>query len=367
MPDLFRSPRRLQLFAIGAAAIAISALFIGMIWNYLTALLLAAIFSAMSAPIYQWAFRLTGERSAIAVAITLILLAVCVLLPTLMVTYLVAVQASELTDRVSELIRLANDGQLEFTVPDWVPFREMLVQVWPTLFSKLSEITGSLASMFASMASQLTRSTAQFFVGLFIMIYAMVFFLPERSTILAQLMVYSGLSAENQQRIVERILSISRATIKGTFIIGICQGSLGGLGFYFTGISGAAFWGAVMAVASIIPGIGPSLIMIPGIIYLFAIGETTSAIGLAIWAALVVSSIDNVLRPYLVGKDTKMPDLLILLSTLGGLAMFGAVGLILGPVIAGVFLTIWEILGEELGGDAESQLSVEPSSDNNGQ
>ena len=123
-----------------------------------------------------------------------------------------------------------------------------------------------------------------------------------------------------------------------------------------------------MAVASIIPGIGPALVWVPGVIYLFVGGETLGAIGLALWCGLVVSTIDNVLRPALVGRDTEMSDLLILISTLGGLAMFGAVGLIVGPVVAGLFVTMWEISRETFGDvmagepadDAKAAVEQEP-------
>jgi predicted PurR-regulated permease PerM len=155
-------------------------------------------------------------------------------------------------------------------------------------------------------------------------------------------------------------MSISRATIKGTLVIGIVQGALGCIGFAVAGIEGAAFWGAVMAILSIIPGIGPALVWVPGVIYLFANGETTSAVGLTLWCALVVSTIDNVLRPTLVGRDTQMPDLMILVSTLGGLALFGAVGLIIGPVVAGLFITIWEIFRETFGGIVNSESEEDP-------
>ena len=108
---------------------------------------------------------------------------------------------------------------------------------------------------------------------------------------------------------------------------------------------GAAFWATVMAVLSIIPAIGTALVWIPAVIYLLMTGQVVAGIGLGLWCAAVVGSVDNVLRPRLVGGDTEMPDLLILLSTLGGLSMFGAVGLIIGPVIAGLFVTVWQIYG----------------------
>jgi len=132
-------------------------------------------------------------------------------------------------------------------------------------------------------------------------------------------------------------------------VIGIVQGALGGIAFAVVGIQGAAFWAVVMAVASVIPGVGTALVWVPAVIYLFATGKTVSAIGMALWFILLVGTIDNVLRPILVGRDTEMPDLLVLISTLGGLAMFGAVGLIIGPVIAGLFVTMWEVFQETFG------------------
>ena len=139
--------------------------------------------------------------------------------------------------------------------------------------------------------------------------------------------------------------SVTRATIKGTLVIGIIQGALAGIGFWAAGIDGAAFWGTIMAILSIVPGVGAALIWIPGVIYLFLIGQTLPAMLLAAWCAAVVGTVDNILRPMLVGKDAKMPDLLILVGTLGGLFLFGPIGFIVGPIVCGLFLTVWEIYG----------------------
>ncbi|MGD2154684.1 MAG: AI-2E family transporter, partial [Gemmatimonadales bacterium] len=153
------------------------------------------------------------------------------------------------------------------------------------------------------------------------------------------------LAPEDENRMVERFTSVARATIKGTLVIGIVQGGLAGLAFAVAGIEGAVFWGTIMVVLSIIPGIGTALVWVPAVIYLFAVGRVGTAIVLFIWCAAVVGTVDNVLRPWLVGKDTKMPDLLILLSTLGGLLLFGAVGIVVGPIVAALFVTVWDIYG----------------------
>jgi len=174
----------------------------------------------------------------------------------------------------------------------------------------------------------------------------MFFFLLDGRRILEKILYYVPLASKEEDRMVGKFLSVSRATLKGTLVIGIVQGALGGLSFWVAGINGAVFWATIMAVLSIIPGIGTGLIWVPAVIYLFAEGHAGTAIGLTIWNAAVVGSVDNVLRPWLVGKDTQMPDLLILLGTMGGIVLFGAAGIVIGPLIAALFVTVWEIYGE---------------------
>jgi predicted PurR-regulated permease PerM len=146
---------------------------------------------------------------------------------------------------------------------------------------------------------------------------------------------------------------VTRATLKGTLLIGVIQGGLGGLGFFLVGIPGVAFWATIMAVLSIIPAVGAAIVWIPAVLYLLAVGQVGRCVVLLLWCVIIVSNADNVLRPKLVGKDAKMPDLMILVGTLGGLGMFGATGVILGPVLAALFLTIWDLYGEAFSDDLE--------------
>ena len=139
--------------------------------------------------------------------------------------------------------------------------------------------------------------------------------------------------------------SITRATVKGTLVIGVIQGALAGVAFWAAGIEGAALWGTIMTILSIIPGIGAALVWVPAVIILFITGQSLTAILLAVWCAAVVGTVDNFLRPVLVGRDAKMPDLLILIGTLGGLFLFGLIGFIVGPIVCGLFLTVWDIYG----------------------
>jgi predicted PurR-regulated permease PerM len=175
------------------------------------------------------------------------------------------------------------------------------------------------------------------------MLYAMFYFLTSGPLLISTIMGYFPISRSDKSKMMEVGLSVSRATIKGTLVIGLIQGTLGGLGFAVAGINNFVFWAAVMAVMSIVPGIGAMLIWIPAVIFLMMTDQMVAGVGLLLWCALVVGSVDNFLRPILVGRDTEMPDLLILLSTLGGLVFFGASGLVLGPMLAALLITVLAI------------------------
>jgi predicted PurR-regulated permease PerM len=359
------SSAQVRLWLVGLVTLAIGAVFVSMIADFLIALFLAGIFSAMASPLYRRVYRAIGERKGLAVGLTLLILISCVLLPMIAVVLIGAQQAATLTEDISKWVSTVDIDKITARLPDWLPFHVDLAELSASVVSKIGQIAGKAADLFVSFASAATRGTAAFFLNLFVMVYAMVFFLPLPTNAFAQLLSRSGLPADVQTKISERVISISRATIKGTFVIGVVQGVLGGIGFWAAGLSGAAFWGCVMAVLSAIPGIGPSLVLIPGIIVLAVEGQTLQAVGLALWTVLAVTSVDNFLRPLLVGRDTKMSDLLVLISTFGGLAMFGAVGLITGPVIAGLFVTIWSVLEEKLAdaGVKPEEQALRPGSD----
>lgn len=345
MQPLAANPAWMRMLAIGLVTLIISALFIGMVWDFLVALFLAAVFSAMASPLHRRVLSLTRRRRGIAAAATLLLLIVGVLLPGLVLLNVIVVQANELAADVMPWIKqqLSDPSTFKGELPEWVPYREQIAALGPQLSAKVGELAATVAGFLVDAAADATRGTARFLLSLFIMLYAMFFFLQEQTTILDRLMRYTALPAEAQQRLVERAVSVSRATIKGTLVVGLVQGMLGGIGFAVAGISGAVFWATVMAVASVLPAVGPALVWVPAVVYLLITGQTGAGIGLALWGGLVVGTIDNVLRPRLVGGDTQMPDILILVSTLGGLAMFGAIGLIIGPVIGGLFVTMWDI------------------------
>ncbi|WP_299643054.1 AI-2E family transporter [uncultured Ruegeria sp.] len=342
---------RLALVPLVAVTVLISVAFIEISRPFLSALALAAICAILVQPFYRATLSKVGHRSGLASTITVVAGIILVVAPLIGISYLAATQAAGLISEAGELLdSLSNNvdsirgGTFEY--PQWVPFREDLAGAGPQIIEKTNELLGSIASFLASSLSGLTNGTANFFLGLFTFIYALFFFLPLETSAFRPILKNSGLSADLQDKLHDRIVSVSRATIKGTLLIGVIQGALGGVGFWAAGIEGAAFWSVVMAIAAAIPGIGATGIVVGGAIYLLLEGSVAAGIGLAAWAFLVVGTIDNVLRPTLVGREAQMSDLMIFVSTLGGLAVFGASGLIFGPVIAGVFVTTWQAVSE---------------------
>ncbi len=337
--------------AIVLVTLAVAALFVGMVRGFLIALFLAAVFSAMAYPLYRRIAQAVGNRPAVAAGLTLLLLISAALLPGIALLILISEQAQDIAKQAipwaQQYIQDANVAP-GLQIPEGIPFGDQIEAWLPDIAAKLGELSSKLGEFVVQTASAATSGAAQFFLNLFVMLYAMFFFLSDGPALVDTLRRYAMTLAGVQERVFQRAVVVARATIKGTLVIGIVQGALGGIGLAMFGVGGAAFWGAVMAVASMLPVVGTSLVWIPAVLYLLATGETTSAIGLALWSAIIVSNVDNVLRPILVGGDTEMPDLLVLIATFGGLSMFGGTGLILGPVVAAVFMTLLEITYETL-------------------
>jgi predicted PurR-regulated permease PerM len=213
------------------------------------------------------------------------------------------------------------------------------------VLTKAGELVGGTSAFLFAALSATTRATAVFIFHFFVLLYTMYFFLTGGPGLLRAVLAYLPLTEADKQRMVEKFVSVTRATLKGTILIGVAQGGLGGLAFWVLGLDGAIFWGTAMTVLSIIPGIGSALVWVPASIVLVVTGSVWQGIALALFGALVIGTVDNLLRPRLVGQDTKMHELLIFFSTLGGLMLFGAMGFIVGPILAALFVTVWEMFG----------------------
>lgn len=324
----------------------ISVVFIKMIQQFLLAVLLAAIFSGMVQSLYKWLSVHFRGRTGLASGITLVIVFLVIMVPLAALGSIVAAQALQVSEAVRPWLeeRLVQRSEFDDYL-DQLPFIDYLRPYEAQLTEKMGELAGNLGTFLFDSLAAATTGTATFLFQFFIMFYAMFFFLINGRQSLNKILYYMPLSNEDESQMLERFVSVTRATVKGTLVIGAIQGVLAGGAFAVAGIPSSVFWGTIMAVLSIVPALGAALVWIPGVIYLLVIGNIVEGIALAIWCAAVVSSVDNFLRPRLVGKDTKMSDLMVLVGTLGGIAMFGIVGVIIGPIIAALFVTIWEIYG----------------------
>jgi predicted PurR-regulated permease PerM len=269
---------------------------------------------------------------------------VLIVVPLVTLFGVVVNQAVRVTSNVGPVVqRFANeptylDEQLQRIpgIDRLEPYRELIL-------TRAGDVVGAVGGFLVASLSETTRGTVAFVFHFFILLYTMFFMLMDGPLMLRTVLNYMPLHDDEKSRMTDRFMSVTRATIKGTIVIGIIQGSLSGLAFWIIGIPASLFWTVLMIVLSILPVVGGALVWVPAAIILLATGRVWETVFLVLFCGLVAGSVDNVLRPRLVGRDTKMHDLMILFSTLGGIIAFGPVGFIVGPVLAGLFITSWEI------------------------
>jgi predicted PurR-regulated permease PerM len=326
--------------------IGISLVFFTMIKGFLMAVLLAGIAASLSQPLFQRLTRLArGNQTAGSIGTILVIVAL-IIIPLGSLLGVVTAEAIKVSNSVTPWVQYKASHPDDISL--WLQqqkFYELIRPYEDDILVKAGQMVGFLSKFLINSLSNATAGTLQFFFMLFVMLYSMFFFLIDGSALLNRILYYLPLKDEDERRLIDKFRSVTQATLKGTAVIGALQGGLAGLAFAVVGVPSSIFWGTIMVVLSIVPGIGTALIWVPAAIILVAGGSLGKGIGLALFCGLIVGSIDNFLRPKLVGKDTKMPDLLILLGTMGGIVMFGILGFIIGPIVAALFVTIWEIYG----------------------
>jgi predicted PurR-regulated permease PerM len=362
-PDTTPGALRFRQAFLLLLALGISVLFLMVIRRFLLTVLLAAVFAGLAHPVYRWLLvRLGRQRAAatnsvyqwllarlgrhMAAATTLVLLLAGVGLPAAGFLTLVAAEAVEVRKRAEEWFQDERRTAEFQSLAERIPFVQRLLPEGDQILEQIQEAAEKTGPFLLGVLAAATRGTLNFFLQLFVFFYALFYFLADGHIILRRILHYIPLDPRQKEQLLERFISVTRATLKGSLLIGLIQGGLAGLAFWVAGVPGPAFWGAIMVVLSVLPAVGAALIWIPAVIYLILAGDVMAAIGLMAWCAVVVGTVDNFLRPRLIGRDARMSDLLILLSTLGGIVLFGAVGFIVGPIIAALFVTVWHIYGE---------------------
>ena len=329
--------------------ILVSAAFLGLLSGFFQPIFWAAIVGIIFLPVQQFFERRLGGRATIAAILAVILIFVTVLLPAMLI-------ASAVVNEAAVIYGMIQRGEidpgillrwLEELSPQLIERAESIGIDVDKLPEKISAAAIKGTQFIGQLALTAGQNVARFLVLFFLMLYLLFFVLRDGEQMLEAIIRALPLGDERERALFAKFAEVSRATIKGTLVIGLMQGFLGGVMFSILGITGAVFWGVVMVILSILPIVGASIVWIPVAIFLLINGAWMKALVLVVFGAVVIGLLDNILRPLLVGRDTKMPDYIILLSTLGGLSVFGISGFVIGPVIASLFLSVWVMFQEE--------------------
>ena len=290
------------------------------------------------------------KKRTLVAGMTLLIILVLVILPVGLISGLLVKEAAIVYQRVQS-------GDLSFgryfqqvydALPPWIisllqrSGLDNLGLVQERLASSLTK--GS--QFIATQALSIGQNAFDFFVSFFIMLYLLFFFLRDGAALSKMISDALPLEAEIKHDLFSKCTTVIRATVKGNIVMAILQGALGGLIFWFLGIHAPVLWGTLMAFLSLLPAVGAAVVWVPVAIYFFATGAVWQGVVLTTFGVLVIGMVDNVLRPILVGKDTKMPDYVVLMSTIGGMATFGLNGFVIGPLIAVMFMATWEIFSK---------------------
>ena len=315
------------------------------------AVVLAIVFSPVDERIRT---RLPG-REALAATLTTLLITLTVLVPLVLITLAVVDQAQGLVSRITS-------GELDPNVvtnyvEEQLPRVREFAEGYGVEFGQIRErVNGAIATggqRLVNFGLTIGQNFLAIAVDFFLMLYLLWFFLKDGREIVQAAVDSVPLGDRDEWELIKRFATVSRATLKGTMIVAMVQGTLGGLLFYFIGIDGALFWGVIMTLLSLLPVGGSGIVWVPAAIIMAVQGNWTDAIIIVAFGILAIGLVDNLLRPLLVGRDTKMPDYLVLIATLGGIASFGLAGFVLGPVIAALFLTVWQMMRRRYGRKAK--------------
>jgi predicted PurR-regulated permease PerM len=298
-------------------------------------------------PFYrQLLVAMRGRRNIAALA--------TVLLSLVMVIFPLTVIAAALVQEGTAVYQAIRSGRLDFgayfeqilnALPPWIANLLDRLEIGNLfeLQERLSSAAAQGSQLIATRALTIGQNTFEFLISFGIMLYLLFFLLRDGRSLSQKIKEAIPLSAETKRSVFDKFTTVIRATVKGNIVVAVTQGALGGLIFWVLGIPSALLWGVVMAFLSLLPAIGAALIWGPVAIYFLVTGAIWQGVTLIVFGIVVIGLVDNVLRPILVGKDTKMPDYVILVSTLGGMALFGLNGFVIGPVIAALFIAVWDL------------------------
>ncbi|MGH7631996.1 MAG: AI-2E family transporter [Gemmatimonadales bacterium] len=326
--------------------IAVSLAFAWILRPFFGAVLWGVILATVFGPLYRRLLRSMQQRRNLAALGTLMIILVMVILPVTLLTALLVQEGVSTYERIqSGDLNIGRYFQQVFAaLPAWVT--DLLDRVGLTSLGVVQErLSAGLTKgiqFLAAQALNIGQNALAFVVSLFIMLYLLFFLLRDGDDLSRRIKNAIPLHPEQQRNLANRFTIVIRATVKGSIVVAVVQGALGAVIFWILGIRAPVLWGALMALLSLLPAVGAGLVWLPVAVYFLVTGAMGKGIVLIAYGVLVIGLVDNILRPILVGKDTRMPDYVVLISTLGGIAIFGLNGFVIGPLIAAMFITVWD-------------------------
>ena len=344
------TPRRANR-ALPALLLAVSLALIYILLPFYGAIMWGSIIALLFAPLFDWLLPRVRGRPTLAALLTLLIVLVVVVLP-------LALIAASLVREATLIYDMLQSGEINPAVYFRGLFNALPNEVTTVLdrfglvsFNSLqTRLTSALtqgAQMIATQTFNIGQNTFEFVASVFITLYLSFFLIRDKNAVVHALWQAVPLAPVHKQTLLQQFTIAVRATVKGNLLVAAIQGALGGLGFWVLGVSGALLWAVLMAFLSLLPAVGAGLVWAPVALYFLLAGEPGKSVAMLAYGVLVIGLVDNLLRPILVGKDTRMPDYVVMITTLGGMAVFGINGFVLGPVIAAMFMAVWHIQIQE--------------------
>jgi predicted PurR-regulated permease PerM len=330
-------------FLIVAASLA----FAWILWPFYGAILWGTVAAIVFAPIHRRLLSSMEHRRNLAAFLSVLFIVLVVILPLTLLVAALLQEASGVYDRLQsgDLDLVGLFRKVFEDLPAWTTdlMRRFGLTSLGETQDRLSAGLMKGSQFFAGKVLDIGQSTLSLFVNLCVMLYLLFFLLRDEDALAHKIKDVIPLRADTKGALLRKFAIVIRATLRGDLLVALLQGALGGLIFWLLGIGAPLLWAASMAILSLVPAIGAALVWVPVAIYFLVTGAMWQGVVLMLYGAFVIGLADNVLRPILVGKDTKMPDYVVLISTLGGLEMFGPNGFVIGPVIAATFIAVWDI------------------------
>lgn len=336
-----------EIWVLSALVLIAAVALIYILLPFYGAIMWGSILALLFAPLFRWLLPRVGQRSTLAALLTMLIVLLVVVLPLILVGASLVREATAINERLQsgELKPELYFRHMFDALPNWITsvLDRFGLASFNTLQRRLTAALTQGTQFIATQTFSIGQNIFEFVASVFIALYLTFFLIRDGHSAGRALWDALPLTNAHKATLLDQFTTVVRATVKGNLLVAAIQGALGGLGFWALGVSGAALWAVLMAFLSLLPTVGAFLVWLPVAIYFLLAGELGKSLLLVAYGVLVIGLVDNLLRPILVGKDTRMPDYVVMITTLGGMTVFGINGFVLGPVIAAMFMAVWHL------------------------